>query len=137
MDSNQRSELIIRNAAKLTEQERMEVAKRILERTPVPTADKRYALMLPIAEETVGRRMSRTRDRDNVTIRRICAYRMMEEGLRISHIAQAMGMHHATVLHYIRQMKDSFDEPIFYAEDIRQYIKFAEAVEEAEHHVEE
>lgn len=136
MDSYQRTELIIRNAAKLTEEERMEVAKRILEETPQPTADKRFALMLPIAEEIVGRKMDASRDSDCVTVRRICAFRMMEEGLRVAHIASAMGKHHSTILHYIKQMKDAFDEPIFYAGDIRQYIRFTEAVEEAEHHVE-
>ena len=134
MDSNQRAELIVRNAAKLTEQERMEVAMRIMEKNP--TAERRYALMLPIAEEIVGRKMDSSRHSDCVTIRRLCAYRMMEEGLRLSHIAWAMGKHHSTVLHYVQQMKDAFDEPIFFAGDIRQYIRFTEAVEEAERHVE-
>jgi retron-type reverse transcriptase len=50
------------------------------------------------------------------------AYRMREEGFRLSHIARAMHLHHSTVLHYIRQMKDMFDEPIFYAVDIRKFV---------------
>ena len=61
---------------------------------------------------------------------------MKEEGFRLSHIARAMHLHHSTVLHYIRQMKDIFDEPIFYAVDIRKYVDFTEAVEEAERDVE-
>ena len=136
MDNKQRQDLIVRNASKLTREEREAVAERILEETPVPQVEERYAKLLGIAEEVAGRTMTSTRDWENVSIRRMVAYRMKEEGFRVLHVARAMGMHHTTVMHYIAQMKDMFDEPIFYAVDIRKYIQFTEAVEEADRDVE-
>jgi uncharacterized protein (DUF488 family) len=136
MDNKQRQDIIVRNAAKLTKEEREAVAERILEETPVPPVEERYAKLLGIAEEVAGHTMTSTRDWENVSIRRMVAYRMKEEGFRVLHVARAMGMHHTTVMHYIAQMKDMFDEPIFYAVDIRKYIQFTEAVEEADRHVE-
>lgn len=136
MDNKQRQDLIVRNAAKLTNEERVDLAKRILEETPVPDVVKRFAVILPIAEDIVGRKMGSSRKSDNVTIRRMVAYRLKEEGFRHYHIGQAMGVNHATVLHYVRTMENAFDEPIFYAGDIRQYVRFKEAVEEADRHVE-
>ena len=136
MDNRERQEQIVRSAAKLTQAEREAVAERILEETPVPMVDERFAKLLGIAEEVAGHTMTSTRDWENVSIRRMVAYRMKEEGFRLSHIARAMHLHHSTVLHYIRQMKDIFDEPIFYAVDIRKYVDFTEAVEEAERDVE-
>jgi DNA-binding NarL/FixJ family response regulator len=136
MDNKQRQDLIIRNAAKLSQEEREAVAERILEETPVPMVDERFAKLLGIAEEVAGHTMTSTRDWENVSIRRMVAYRMREEGFRLSHIARAMHLHHSTVLHYIRQMNDIFDEPIFYAVDIRKYVEFSESVEEADRDVE-
>ena len=136
MDNKQRQDLIIRNAAKLSQEEREAVAERILEETPVPMVDERFAKLLGIAEDVAGHTMTSTRDWENVSIRRMVAYRMREEGFRLSHIARAMGKHHTTILHYIRQMEDVFDEPIFYAPDIIKYGEFSEAVEEADRDVE-
>lgn len=136
MDNKDRKDMIIRNAAKLSEEDRVEVARRIMEETPVPDAVKRMAVVLPAAEKVVGRKLGRSRDRDNVTIRRIVSARLQNEGFRISHIAQAVGVNHSTVLFYLRQMRDIFDEPIFYADDIRLFMKFNDAVEEADSHVE-
>ena len=136
MNNEERKDIIIRNAAKLPDEERVEVAKRILEDTPVPDVVKRLAVILPIAEDVVGRKMGSSRDSDNVTIRRMVAYRLKEEGFRHYHIGQAMGVNHSTVLYYVRTMKDAFDEPIFYEQDIRRYMRFKEAVEEADRDVE-
>ena len=136
MDNRERQDLIIRNAAKLTNEERVDLAKRILEETPVPDVVKRFAVILPIAEDIVGRKMGSSRESDNVTIRRMVAYRLKEEGFRLTEIARAMKMNHSTILHYAHQMSDMFDEPIFYAGDILKYIKFSESVEEADRDVE-
>ena len=136
MNNEERKDIIIRNAAKLTQEEREAVAERILEETPVPPVEERYAKLLGIAEEVAGRTMTSTRDWENVSIRRMVAYRMREEGFRLSHIARAMHLHHSTVLYYVRTMKDAFDEPIFYEQDIRRYMRFKEAVEEADRDVE-
>lgn len=136
MDNKQRQDLIIRNAAKLTQEEREAIVERLLEETPTPMVDDRFAKLLGIAEEVMGRTMTSTRTWENVSIRRMVAYRMKEEGFRILHVARAMHMHHSTVMHYIHQMKDMFDEPIFYAVDIRKYMEFTESVEEADRDVE-
>ncbi len=136
MDNRERQDLIVRNAAKLSKEEREAVAERILQETPVPAYQDRFVKLLGIAEDVTGRTMTRTRDWENVEIRRMVAYRMSEEGFRVTPIARAMGMHHSTILHYIRQMADMFDEPIFYADDIRRYINFSDAVGEADRDVE-
>lgn len=136
MDNRERQEQIVRSAAKLTQAEREAIAERILEETPIQAVDKRYAKLLGIAEEVMDHTMLRTRDWTNVAIRRMVAFRMKEEGIRLTDIARAMGMNHSTILHYVHQMKDMFDEPIFYAGDIRKYIKFTESVEEADRDVE-
>lgn len=136
MDNTDRINLVVRTAAKLTQEDREQVARRILEETPVQQADKRFALLLECAEEVTGHTMLKTRDWENVTIRRMVAYRMKEEGFRLTDIARAMNMHHSTILHYVNQMKDIFDVPIFYATDIRKYIQFTEAVGEADQDVE-
>ena len=54
MDNKQRQDLIIRNAAKLSQEEREAVAERILEETPVPMVDERFAKLLGIAEEVAS-----------------------------------------------------------------------------------
>ena len=136
MDNRDRKDMIIRTAAKLPEEDRAEVARRILEETPVPDAVKRLAVILPVAERVVGRKMGRSRDRDNVTIRRIVSARLQNEGFRISHIAQAVGVNHSTAILYAKQMQNAYDEPIFYAKELRMYARFSEAVEEADRHVE-
>lgn len=136
MDNRQRQDLIIRNAAKLSDEERAAVVERIMEETPTPIVDERFSKLLGIAEEVMDHTMTRTRDWVNVAIRRMVAYRMKEEGFRLTEIARAMKMNHSTILHYAHQMSDMFDEPIFYAGDILKYIKFSEAVEEADKDVE-
>lgn len=136
MNDQERKDMIIRNAAKLTDEDRVEVAKRILEGTPVPDVVKRVAVVLPIAELVVGRKMDRSREQDNVTIRRMVTYRLLHEGFRVSHIAHAIGVSHSTAILYAKQMQNSYDEPIFYAKELRMYARFNDAVEEADSHVE-
>lgn len=136
MGTYDRIDHVVRTAAKLTPEDREMVARRIMEETPVPKADARYAALLAIAEDVTNHTMTRTRDFENVAIRRMVSFRMREEGFTATDIARAMGMHHATVLHYCAQMRDFFQEPIFYAGDIVQYARFKDAVEEADRDVE-
>lgn len=127
MDSSQRTELIVRNAAKLTKDERISLARRLIEQPetiPQVQAERRFSFLLPIAEEVVGKKMERRRNTEDVLIRQFIAYKMRDEGLHVSDIARAMGIHHATVIHYVKQMKNFFDEPIFYMKELGQYCKF-------------
>lgn len=136
MDTTERIEFVVRTAARLAPEDREAVARRIMEETPVPKADARYAALLAVAEDVTNHTMTRTRDFENVAIRRMVSFRMREEGFHVSDIARAMGMHHASVVHYCAQMRDALDEPIFYANDLRQYARFKDAVEEADRDVE-
>lgn len=136
MDTTERIEFVVRTAARLTPEDREAVARRIMEETPVGKADARFAFLLGVAEDVTGHTMTRSRDFRNVQIRRMVACRMREEGFHVSDIARAMGMHHASVVHYCAQMRDALDEPIFYANDLRQYARFKDAVEEADRDVE-
>ena len=103
---------------------------------PRPTAGERSGALLPVAESVVGVTMTQTRDWENVMIRRFIAFRMRKEGYLLRDIADAMGKNHSTVVHYVRQMRDCFDEPVFYANDLNLYLSFDAAAEEAERHVE-
>lgn len=133
IDNNQRAELIVRNAIKLPYQDRAKVAQRILDQPEdgqKESARKRYALLLSVAEEVFERKMTRSRSMNDVMIRRFIAYKMRKEGYYLVDIAKAMGMDHSTIVHYVKQMKDCFDEPIFYAGDIALYMRFSEYVED-------
>lgn len=132
MGTEQRADLIVRNAAKLPYEERVKIAERIMTQCAAKRtiADERYAVLLPIAEEVVGQKMTSCRFAPNVMIRRFVAYRMRKEGYHIQDIARAMGMHHSTIIHYSHQMQDCFDEPIFYAGEIALYMRFSEYVED-------
>lgn len=128
MDNDKRADIIVRSAARLPYQERAEVARRILEERPEarPTAEERYAELLPVAESVIGKRMDQSRGIYDVMIRRFVAFRLRSEGYAYTDIAAAMGRHHSTVIHYVRTMQDCFDEPIFYASDLNLYMCFAE-----------
>ena len=135
MDSSQRTELIVRNAAKLTKDERISLARRLIEQPetiPQVQAEQRFSFLLPIAEEVVGKKMERRRNTEDVLIRQFIAYKMRDEGLHVSDIARAMGIHHATVIHYVKQMRNCFDEPIFYAKELENYFRFSEYVKDEE-----
>ena len=91
-------------------------------------AKKRYTKLLHIAEDVVGAKMDRTRSYRSVLIRRIVACKMRDEDFTVMEIGHAMGVHHATVLHYLKQMRDCVDEPIFYARELDLFFKFVEYV---------
>lgn len=91
-------------------------------------AKKRYGQLLPIAEEVIGVKMGKTRSYRNVMVRRFIACRMRDENIPVCDIAEAMGMHHASICHYLKQMRYCVDEPIFYAKELELYFKFVEYV---------
>lgn len=72
--------------------------------------------------------MDRTRSYHSVLIRRFVACKMRDEYYTIMEIARVVGVNHATVSHYLQQMRNCFDEPIFYAREIDLYFKFIEYV---------
>lgn len=128
MSDDERIELVVRTASKLTQEDRELVAERILEETPIRKTEERFSQLLGIAEEVTGHTMRKTRDRQDVAIRRIVAYRMKEEGFRVSDIARTMGYNHSTILHYFSQMRDCFELPVYYHNDIELYTRFIETI---------
>ena len=44
------------------------------------------------------------------------------------HIWQTIGVNHATVCHYVRQMKACFELPFYYARDLELYTQFMEEI---------
>ena len=93
-------------------------------------AKKRYTKLLHVAEDVVGVKMDRTRSYRSVLIRRFIACKMRDEDFTVCDIATAMGVHHATICHYLQQMRDCVDEPIFYARELDLYFKFVEYVKD-------
>lgn len=129
MNSEERADLIVRSAEKLTSDERADLLERIsaIRDREAATA---YAHLVPAAEKAVGATMLRTRDCRSVMIRRFVALRMREDGYSIHEIAGAMGIDHSTVSHYIRMMKAAFELPSVFRNDIQLYHDFTNIANE-------
>ena len=131
METNERMELVVRTAAKLSPEARIRVAERILETGDKPERNAKARLMelTVVAEVAVGCKVDGTRRASSVMIRRFCAWRMREEGYMTVDIARAMGVNHATVYHYVRQMQTCFEMPFYYHNDMELFTRFTEQLE--------
>ena len=134
MDNEERIELAVRTAAKLPREDRITVAQRILETDDPVTgrARARAIVLTKAAERAVGERLDASRNRSSVNIRRFVSWLMREEGFLFTDIARALGRDHATVHHYIKDMRDVFSLPIYYHREIEQYNLFTEYADETE-----
>ena len=132
MDNSQRSELIVRTAAKLPPEDRHRVAERILDvkDEPVLNSYHRCADLLAIAEQVVGDVLDNTRKYNSVTIRRFVSWRMRQEGYTFYDIARALDVDHSTVHHYVRCMKEELDLPSVFRNDLGLYQSFNDHVEQ-------
>ena len=132
MDSKQRSELIVRTAAKLSPEDRHRVAERILDvkDEPVLNAATRCADLVALAEQVVGDTLDNTRKAASVTIRRFVSWRMRQEGYTFYDIARALDVDHSTVHHYVRCMREEFDLPSVFRNDLGLHHIFNENVEQ-------
>ena len=132
MDNNQRSDLIVRTAAKLPPEDRVRVAERILDvkDEPVLNAYHRCADLVAIAEQVVGDVLDNTRKYNSVTIRRFVSWRMRQEGYTFYDIARALDVDHSTVHHYVRCMKEELDLPSVFRNDLGLYQSFNDHVEQ-------
>ena len=130
MDPAERMDLVVRTAAKLSPEDRAAVAERIIESPGCehPDTRARYLELIRAAERVVGVHVDGTRRASSVMIRRFCAYRLREEGHFIVDIGQTIGVNHATVCHYVRQMKACFELPFYYARDLELYTQFMEEI---------
>ena len=131
MEANERIELVVRTAAKLAPEERRRAAELILETQdgPKAPATARWLVLCAAAERAVGCRVDGTRRASSVMIRRFAAWRMKEEGFAITDVARAMGLNHATVYNYLRQMETCFELPVYYHRDVEAYARFVEEVD--------
>lgn len=131
MTEEERMEMIVRTASRLGPESRATLAERILgqEGRAYEGTAHRYAVLLQAAEQAVGCTMDRSRKAESVMIRRFVAYRMRQDGAFVTDIADAMGVDHSTVTHYVRQMKDCFAFPVFYSRDLELYMTFNDIVE--------
>ena len=132
MDSKQRSELIVRTAAKLSPEDRHRVAERILDvkDEPVLNASTRCADLVALAEQVVGDTLDNTRKAASVTIRRFVSWKMRQEGYTFYDIARALDVDHSTVHHYVRCMKEELDLPSVFRNDLGLYQSFNDHVEQ-------
>lgn len=139
METEERMELVVRTAAKLSHDDRVRVAEMILESPGCghPDTKARYLELILAAERAVGCKVDGTRRASSVMIRRFCAYRLRDEGHYIVDIGQTIGVNHATVCHYVRQMETCFELPVYYHRDIEMYTKFIEELEEHDEQVRE
>jgi len=131
MEPDERMELAVKVAAKLSPEERRKVAERILEvgDGPAMNAQARLLALYAAAEKAVGCKVDGTRRASSVMIRRFCAWRLQEEGFIPSDISRAMSLNHATIYHYVRQMQACFELPFYYHRDLEMYTRFIEELE--------
>ena len=110
MEPNERMELVVRTASKLSQEDRIKVAERILDtgEAPAGKAAARCIELCTVAEQVVGCKVDGTRRASSVMIRRFVAWRMRTEGFILMDIARALNVNHATVYHYLRQMQTCF-----------------------------
>ena len=128
MEPNERMELVVRTASKLSQEDRIKVAERILDTGDAPAgkAAARCIELCTVAEQVVGCKVDGTRRASSVMIRRFVAWRMRTEGFILMDIARALNVNHATVYHYLRQMQTCFELPFYYHRDIEMYTRFEE-----------
>ena len=131
MEPEERMELAVRTAAKLSPEDRHRVAERILDvkDEPVFNAGDRYGALVSVAEGVLGCALDGTRRRSSVLIRRFVSWRMRQEGYTYYDIAAAMGVDHSTVHHNVRVMRDEFDMPSVFRNDIGLYHQFNETLD--------
>ena len=134
MESTERMELVVRTAAKLSPEERHLVAERIMDVKDehVCNAGDRYKTLVKAAEATLGCKIDPTRKASSVTIRRFVSWRMREEGYTFYDIARAMGVDHSTVHHNVRMMRDEFELPSIFRNDIELYHIFTDIIKYAD-----
>lgn len=87
-------------------------------------AEGKYVDLVTAAEMAVGAKMDGTRHADSVTIRRFVAYRMRKDGHSLMEIAKTMGVDHSTVSHYVKTMREEFELPTVFRNDIELYDNF-------------
>lgn len=128
MEPIERMELVVRTASKLSQEDRIKVAERILdtEDAPAGKAAARALELFTVAEQVVGCKVDGSRKASSVMIRRFVAWRMRTEGFILMDIARALNVNHATVYHYLRQMQTCFELPFYYHRDIEMYTRFEE-----------
>ena len=131
MDAQERMELAVRTAAKLSPEDRHRVAERILDvkDEPVLDAGERCAALVSVAEQALGCTMDRSRSATSVAIRRFVSWRMRQDGYSFNDIARAMGVNHSTVHYYVRMMRDEFEMPSVFRNDVGLYHKFNEMLD--------
>ena len=130
MEPTERMELVVRTAAKLSPEDRIKVAERIIESPgdEHPDTQARYLELIRAAERVVGMKVDGTRRASSVMIRRFCAFRLREEGHFVVDIGKTIGVNHATVCHYVRQMEACFELPFYYHRDLELYTQFMEEI---------
>lgn len=93
-----------------------------------PCAKERYKLLVRIAEDVWGYKLTRNKSYDDTRIRMFVSFRMKREGYPVSDIGKAMGRHHASIINQVRKMENVFDEPVFYAEEYAKYAMFEDII---------
>lgn len=131
MDSariDEKKETIVRQIRKLPSEERRYIigaAIQDLDRDLLkPNGPDRYAILLQLAEQATGHRMTGSRSRDNTDIRTLVAAEMRSEGFTLYEIGRYMGKDHSTVIHYTKLLGDALAFPNAFADLIQKYDSF-------------
>jgi len=90
------------------------------------SADERYRQLLKAAEKVFEMKMNtKSREANNVMIRRFIAYKMRSEGFSFQAIGRVMNRSHASIIYLVNQVKDYFSLPNAYKEETEKYILFS------------
>lgn len=126
---SERSELIARQASKLSIEERrsliMQIEQSIGDDIIRVTIENRYNLLVAAAEATVGHKMNPDkRHSEDVLIRQFVAYRLRQDGYSFPKIAKVMNKNHSTIMTLCNRMNDYFELPNIYATELELYQIF-------------
>lgn len=99
------------------------------------SGNRRFDVLVDIATKVVGNGiLSKSRDFNCVIGRRMIAYQMRKEGCTLLRVARHMKVHHASVVHMEKMMKDVLDYPDCFRLEKAYWDEFSKKVEDYDIH---
>lgn len=139
--SNNEVSKVYKRAAALSMEDKAELVGMLKESIENPrvviSPAERYQVLLGFSEAVWGKKLTASKSGDDVRIRMFVSNKMREEGFSYSDIGRAMGRSYCAIISHVKRMGDMFDEPIFYALELRKYAQFVDMVKENDRQHEE
>lgn len=89
-----------------------------------PSIGERFPIVLHRAEVANGMKLSRSRCKENTTLRAMVAYLLHLEGYGYTEIGRMLQRDHSTVIHLCDKMRDMLSVPYAYREEVAKWKEF-------------